>query len=199
MVFFTPAEIMSSSGSELSDVDSDNADDERNKAKPGKKSSKQQRDEDERRQFMEEDMLNGIVDDDEESAADVLRTLNDKATHANLLAKEMREYSCSFFKRKDVKVVFKKKDEYGNAIIKHQSYVKEFLVWNFWTTGADADDNDDECTDSLMVYLETLVRKGRDVSGKKLDTNTARQFRFLATAEHLEDFLREYFIKYRQR
>jgi hypothetical protein len=179
--------------------------DKRQPSPGGKAASKQRRHAngqargDERRQFLNEGMLQGVLDEDEESAAEALRHLNDRTSHEELLAKELRDYCSCFFKRKDVKAIFKKKDEYGNAIIKHQSYVKEFFVWNFWSTGADASDDDDECTDRLKTYLEVLVEKGRDARGKKMDIVAAKEFSFLATAEHLEDFLREYFIKYRQR
>ena len=161
----------------------------------------------EREAFLNEGMLSGLHDEEDEEAAEALRDLsiranraqNAKRSSAELDANEMFDYSKAFFKRKDVKDIVQRKDEYGNRIIKYLSYSKEFFVWNFWKVGADPNDNDDDCTDSLISYLKALVSNGKDADGKKFSCAVAKQIPLLATAEHLEEFLREVFIKFRQR
>jgi hypothetical protein len=196
-----------SGSSESGGSEDENEDGAPSTTSPVERASKQQRrvrrqascDDNEQRRFLREGMIEGVLDGDEESAAEVLSQLNDKSRHGELQAEEMREFCTSFFKRKDIRASFDKKDEYGNKIFKYQSYLKEFLVYHHFIPGADPYNDDEECTDDLKTYLDVVGGKGKDASGEKMDCPTAKQFRFLATAQNLEDFLRDYFIKFRQR
>ena len=193
---------MADSESERDDESGSDEDLAQRSTESGRKASKQRKCQDgeaERDQFFPEGMLLGVLDENEEDALEGMTQLRGRAKQAELRAQEMYEYSRRFFKRKDVKQIFNKKDEYGNRIIKHPTYAKEFLVWCFWSSGDTADDDDNENTDNLKTYLEILVQRGRDARGIKLSQIIARDFKFIANPAKLEDFLREYFIKYRQR
>ena len=145
---------MADSESERDDESGSDEDLAQRSTESGRKASKQRKCQDgeaERDQFFPEGMLLGVLDENEEDSLEGMTQLRGRAKQAELRAQEMYEYSRRFFKRKDVKQIFNKKDEYGNRIIKHPTYSKEFLVWCFWSSGDTADDDDNECTDTKNI------------------------------------------------
>ena len=119
----------------------------------------------------------------------------------------IRTYSEKIFRKSSFKQFIKERDTRvgREKIFKHPSYAKEFIVWMFWTDGADHSSEEDSCRRSIRKYLEMLFSCGMK-EGKHLSQEDARDLlphgplpTLYTTAEKLEDYLENYFLVHRKR
>jgi hypothetical protein len=114
-------------------------------------------------------------------------------------AADFRKYVSGFFKLKQIKTLITEytlSDSWPNN---YSTYLKEFIVFFFWKVGADLNDSDCDISENIRAYITTVFSNGKDSNGEILTEQSAKQFKLIASAKNLENFLGNYFVTHRSR
>eukprot|EP00291_Cryptomonas_curvata_P018941 CAMPEP_0172168910 /NCGR_PEP_ID=MMETSP1050-20130122/10409_1 /TAXON_ID=233186 /ORGANISM="Cryptomonas curvata, Strain CCAP979/52" /LENGTH=1108 /DNA_ID=CAMNT_0012839903 /DNA_START=134 /DNA_END=3456 /DNA_ORIENTATION=+ len=138
-------------------------------------------------------------EDSEGSAVEGALSSSGSFAFSTTKALEFRQYVSAFFKLKDIKDLIAQFTLSESWPINYNTYLREYITFFFWKSEADPKDPDCSVADSIKEYITTVFSNGKDSNGELLTEQSAVQFKLIATAKNLENFLGNYFVTHRSR
>jgi hypothetical protein len=121
------------------------------------------------------------------------------ASESEKHAAEFKSFVSDFYKRDDIRKMIDEFSVQRAWPVGYNTYLREYIAYHHFTPGSNARDKDNACCDDLKNYIRTVFSNGKDENGNTLTQDDAMQFKFIASAKNLEDFLENYFVKCRRR